>query len=117
MTYQLVDANFVLDHDKDMPIIDVRPAFLYEAGHIPGAKNVELMATLEEEGDGAANLAAKVEALGINPDEPVIVYCQAGVMARQACELLQSQGFTHLNYYGGSWTDWSSDDSRPVEKP
>ncbi|MBS6248694.1 MAG: rhodanese-like domain-containing protein [Eggerthella sp.] len=40
MAAQIVDAQFVRSHIGKLPIIDVRPAELYDEGHIPTAINV-----------------------------------------------------------------------------
>ena len=116
MAYEIVDADFVLKNLDKMPLIDVRPKSMYVEGRIPGAHNVELMATKEEGGDVAKHMAEKVEALGIKPDDDIIVYCREGVLTKEASDYLDSEGFTHIHAYMGSWYDWISDDSRPVEK-
>lgn len=116
MSYKTVDAEFVQEHLGKLPLIDVRPADMYAAGHIPGAKSVPLGPIEEQGGDVAAALAKCVKAAGVEPDDEVIVYCQGGITAKRACDDLEKAGYTHLDYYQGSFGDWSSDPSRPVEK-
>ena len=116
MAYETVDAQYVQDHLGKMPLIDVRPHEMFVDGRIPGAHNVELMATKAEGGDVAKHMAEKVEALGIKPSDDIIVYCRDGVLTKEASDLLDSQGFNHIHAYIGSWWDWVSDPSRPVEK-
>ena len=40
--YQVVDADYVERERGLMPLVDVRPPLLYDAGHIPTALNVRL---------------------------------------------------------------------------
>lgn len=40
--YQVVDADYVKREIGRMPLVDVRPPLLYDAGHIPTAVNVRL---------------------------------------------------------------------------
>lgn len=115
MDYQIVDAAYVQSKIGEVPIVDVRPRWMYDEGHVPTAKSVELMPLKEEGGDVAAKLAAGVVAQGIETDDSVIVYCHDGGLAREACDLLASQGYAQLLCYEGSWLDWTSCPSRPIE--
>lgn len=38
--YEIVDAEYVQSHIGEMPIVDVRPAEYYTAGHIPTAIDI-----------------------------------------------------------------------------
>lgn len=116
MKYQIVDANYVLLHTGEMPIVDVRPQAMYEESRIPTAQSVSMMPIKEEGGDVAAKMAARFAALGIGPDDPVIVYCYNGGLAREACDYLESQGYFQLRCYEGSWVDWIALPTRPIEK-
>lgn len=116
MAYEIVTADYVLAHLEDMPIIDVRPLSYYEKWRIPHAQSVSMMEAHELGGDVAARMASRVHALGVQKDDDVIVYCMNGSLARAACDLLESQGYTRLHCYDGSWLDWICDASRPVER-
>ncbi len=116
MPYQTVDAAFVLDNLDTMPIIDVRPRTLYDVSRIPGAKSVEMMAAQALGGDVAAEMARRVQALSIGPHDACIVYCQHGILAVEACNYLASAGYNNLYCYTGSFTDWITDPSRPIEQ-
>ena len=116
MAYDVVDATFVMDNLGSMPIIDVRPQFMYEQSRIPGARSVEMMAAKEAGGDVAAEMARRAEAVGVMPDDECIVYCQDGVLAHEACGYLEQAGYGNLHCYEGSFTDWVTDPTRPLEE-
>lgn len=115
MSYQIVDAAFVLENLHTMPIVDVRPRSLYDQSRIPGARSVEMMAVKQLGGDTATELASRMQALGIGPHDACIIYCQHGILAAEACEYLEEAGYDNLHSYKGSFTDWITDPTRPVE--
>ena len=88
------------------------------AGHIPGAVNVPFLENLDEGGTfkPAADLAARFHsANGSTPTDHVVVYCGSGVTACQNLLALEHAGLHGAKLYPGSWSEWSSDPSRPIE--
>lgn len=84
-------------------------------GHIPGAVSAP---TTENTGpDGrflpAGELAARFKALGAADGRDVGVYCGSGVSAAHEVLALAVAGIPAALYVG-SWSEWSSDPSRPV---
>ncbi|MGW3509289.1 sulfurtransferase [Streptomyces sp. NPDC000994] len=84
-------------------------------GHIPGAVSAP---TTENAGpDGrflpAAELRARFAALGADDGREVGVYCGSGVSAAHEVLALAVAGIPAALYVG-SWSEWSSDPSRPV---
>ncbi|WP_235010242.1 sulfurtransferase [Mycobacterium sp. 3519A] len=77
------------------------------AGHIPGARNVPSTALLGDDGTFALNRLPAV-------DGPVGVYCGSGVTASVVVAALAAAG-VDASLYPGSWSEWSSDSTRPVE--
>jgi thiosulfate/3-mercaptopyruvate sulfurtransferase len=74
------------------------------AGHIPGAKNVPSTSLLTDDGT-------------FLPDVDVVadgVYCGSGVTASVVLAALAAAG-VDAALYPGSWSEWSSDPTRPVE--
>ena len=115
MVRELVDAAFVTDNEGVIPIVDVRPAFMYEEGHIPTAKNVDYIAN--DEADTLDTVFIQgFKDLGIEKDDPVILYCQTGMHAGLACEVLEEEGYDNIYYYRGSFDDWTMDPANPIEK-
>ena len=116
MAYEIVTAKYVEDHIGDMSLVDVRPRYKYRDGHIPTAQNVDLIGIKDEFDDVADKLEEGFEALGIKPDDDVIIYCGTGKLAKEASDYLDEKGYKHIHMYPGSFVDWTSDPSRPVEK-
>ncbi|MET9412751.1 sulfurtransferase [Streptomyces klenkii] len=85
------------------------------AGHVPGA--VSAPTTENVAGDGrlrpATELAARFAALGAADGTEVGVYCGSGVSAAHEVLALAVAGIPAALYVG-SWSEWSSDPSRPV---
>ena len=85
------------------------------AGHIPGAKNVPSGALLADDGTFLANgaLAQLFSDHGVDRDARVGAYCGSGVTATIAVAALAATG-CDAALFPGSWSEWSSDPSRPV---
>ena len=116
MAYQIVDADYVLDNLGTLPLVDVRPGFMYEESRIPGAISIQLIEAKESLRDTAEYFVEGFTDANLDPQDEFIVYCYDGGLAREACDLLESQGYTGQQCYAGSWVDWISDDTRPIEQ-
>ncbi|GHF62034.1 thiosulfate/3-mercaptopyruvate sulfurtransferase [Deinococcus metalli] len=86
-----------------------------KAGHIPGAVNREWGGALDEHGRwrGADAQAARLDA----GSAPTVTYCGSGVSATPnllARELAGVPLGPDNRLYAGSWSDWISDEARPV---
>lgn len=88
------------------------------AGHIPGAVNHFFRRNL---GDGGSFLSPEQlrkelrEATeGVSP-EHIVCYCGSGVTACQNLLAFAHAGIRGAKLYPGSWSEWSSDPTRPVE--
>jgi thiosulfate/3-mercaptopyruvate sulfurtransferase len=113
--------------DSKRVVIDVRAAFRYRgekepidpiAGHIPGAKNVELTQNLREDGTfkDAAELRALYDAaLGGVRVTDAIVHCGSGVTACHTLLALERAGLPGASLYVGSWSEWCRNPERPRE--
>jgi rhodanese-related sulfurtransferase len=78
----------------DVEVIDVRRDYEYEAGHIPGARHVEMN-----------DLTASAGSLP--KDKPVVFYCRSGNRSGMAAEAFGQAGFDAHNLAGGimAWVD------------
>jgi thiosulfate/3-mercaptopyruvate sulfurtransferase len=89
------------------------------AGHIPGALNRPFAKNLGADGKllSAAQLRTEFESLlaGRAPQE-VVHSCGSGVSACANLLAMEVAGLSGSKLYPGSWSDWSSDPSRPVAK-
>ena len=70
-------------------LLDVRTPQEYQAGHIPGSKNIPL-ASLAHAG-----------AVTFQKDTPLFVYCYSGGRSRQAADILKGMGYTNVKNLGG----------------
>jgi len=88
------------------------------AGHIPGAANHFFKWSLTDAGTFGApeELRAKLTGVtgNVTPDH-VVCYCGSGVTACHNLLALEHAGIRGARLYPGSWSEWSSDPSRPVE--
>ncbi|MBB5235777.1 sulfurtransferase [Deinococcus budaensis] len=105
----LIDARAPARYRGDVEPLDRK------AGHIPGAVNREWAGALDERGHwrGAEAQAARLRA----GDAPTITYCGSGISATPnllARELAGVPLGPDNRLYAGSWSDWVSDEARPV---
>lgn len=109
-------------------LIDARAAPRYRgevepldpvAGHIPGALNRPFSQNLGPDGKfkPAAQLRQEFEALLAGRDpRSVVHHCGSGVSAVPNVIAMEVAGLGPTALYAGSWSEWCSDRSRPVEK-
>ncbi|MFF2525001.1 sulfurtransferase [Streptomyces liangshanensis] len=85
-------------------------------GHIPGAVSAPTTENVAEDGRflPAEHLTARFGALGATEEtKNVGVYCGSGVSGAHEVLALEIAGH-RAALYAGSWSEWSSDESRPV---
>ncbi|MFF7753090.1 sulfurtransferase [Streptomyces sp. NPDC007971] len=84
-------------------------------GHIPGAVSAPTNENVGPDGRflPAAELRDRFKALGVSDDAEVGVYCGSGVSGAHEVLALAVAGVPSALYVG-SWSEWSSDPSRPV---
>jgi len=88
-------------------------------GHIPGAKNHFFQRNLDEQGlfRPPEELREKIGAsVGDVPGNQIVCYCGSGVTACHNLLAFEHAGVKGAKLYAGSWSEWSSDPNRPVEK-
>jgi thiosulfate/3-mercaptopyruvate sulfurtransferase len=110
--WRLVDARAPERFRGEVEPLDRTP------GHIPGALNHFFQTNLE---DGVFKTpeqlrAAFANTLGETPISRVVCYCGSGVTACHNLLALEHAGMSGAQLYAGSWSEWSSDPSRPVER-
>ena len=85
---------------RDVEVLDVRQGSEFLAGHVPGARHVELGALA----DRAAQLPAR----------PTVVMCGHGERAMGAASLLARAGRSQLAVLAGGPQEWSGATARPL---
>jgi thiosulfate/3-mercaptopyruvate sulfurtransferase len=85
------------------------------AGHIPGARNRMFKDNLQADGcfKPAEALRAEFSAL-IHSPESTIAQCGSGISACHNLLAMEISGLPGAALYPGSWSEWSSDPSRPI---
>lgn len=88
-------------------------------GHIPGAKHIEWKELLTESGEfkSPEELREIFESRGVTPNKPAVTYCQSGGRASLDAFALELAGYKDVKNYYCSWSQWSADESAPIEKP
>ncbi|MGT2666881.1 rhodanese-like domain-containing protein [Streptococcus rifensis] len=88
----LADLVAAID-SQSLALIDVREVDEYQAGHVPGAKNLPL-----------SELAERYTELDKNT--PYHLICHSGGRSARACQFLAGQGYDVTNVDGGTiaWT-------------
>lgn len=88
-------------------------------GHIPGAANFFWQDNLgaDKTFKSAADLEAQwKQFLGDRPPDEVVMYCGSGVTACVNLLGLERAGLPGARLFAGSWSEWSQDPQKPVEK-
>lgn len=89
------------------------------AGHIPGAKNYFFQRNLAPDATFLAptELRAQLTAVvGDRDPSQIVCYCGSGVTACHNLLALEHAGLRGARLYAGSWSEWSADPARPVER-
>jgi thiosulfate/3-mercaptopyruvate sulfurtransferase len=123
-----LDEVAARSQDGEARLIDARGPERFEgasepldrvAGHIPGAVNHFYKWNLAEDGTmlPPAALRDRFErVLAGRPPDHAIMYCGSGVSACHNLLAMEHAGMPGTRLYPGSWSEWSSDPARPVEK-
>ena len=125
----VLDADDVAALARSGVLLDARAAPRYrgetepvdpKAGHIPGARNLPATEITGPDGRvrAPAELAERFAARGAAGATPVAAYCGSGVNAAALVLAAEHAGLRSpddpVALFPGSWSQWSSDPSRPV---
>ena len=99
-----VDEFARMAADKRNVILDVRTAKEFEAGHLPGAMNLDVNASDFQE-----------KAASLDKSKTYLVHCATGVRSARACEKLGRLDFPKLYNLPGGFKAWAKA-GKPVEK-
>ena len=112
--WTLVDARAPERYRGDTEPIDKTP------GHIPGAVNHFFTHNLDDRGifktpEELRSMLGAAIGSAVAADH-LVCYCGSGVTACHNLLALEHAGLKGAKLYPGSWSEWSSDTSRPVER-
>lgn len=117
MPRRLATADWLLDRrtDDSVVVIDVRPAKLYRAGHIPWARNIAWSSNVRRDGTlkPANVLHRHFESHGVTKDKNIAVHCQVGKAAAHSYFTLRVLGYPRVRSYDRSWAEWGAADDLP----
>ena len=123
-----VSADDLLKRLGKTPLIDARAAERFrgdaepldiQTGHIPGARNRFYKENLDAAGrfKSAALLHQDFTALGASQSPSDVVHqCGSGVTACHNVLAMEVAGLSGSVLYPGSWSEWSSDPSKPIAR-
>ncbi|MFL5737057.1 MAG: sulfurtransferase [Actinomycetota bacterium] len=86
------------------------------AGHIPGARNApfaENVDAVTQRFLSPGELRTALQSLEAGGGETV-VYCGSGLTATQLVVAMEAAGLPSPRLYEGSWSDWITDERRPI---
>jgi thiosulfate/3-mercaptopyruvate sulfurtransferase len=110
-------ADWIMDRkdDPSVVVIDVRPAKIYAAGHIPWALSIPWSDNLapDKTMKPAAELIRHFAANGVTQDKNVVVHCQQGKAAAHSYFALRLLGYPRVRSYDRSWAEWGAADDLP----
>ena len=124
-----VDVNDVATHlnAAGPRLVDARAPERYRGdtepidkvgGHIPGARNHFFQWNLDDAGlfRTPEDLRSKIaSSVGDVPADRIVCYCGSGVTACHNLLAFEHAGLKGAKLFAGSWSEWSSDPSRPIE--
>lgn len=92
-TISVSDASAMIQSSPNLLVVDVRTPQEYAQGHLKGAINIPL-----------SDLPLRIG--GLDPNKPILVYCQTGYRSAQASAVLVKAGFTQVYNMDGGMTAW-----------
>lgn len=116
-------------HDSGVRLLDARSPERFrgenetldkKAGHIPGASNHFYKLNVNDDNTFKPREELRrgfEESLAGTPPASTISYCGSGVTACMNLLAMEYAGLTGARLYPGSWSEWSSDPTRPIEPP
>lgn len=98
-----LEAKDLLDADSDAVYLDVRTVPEFDAGHVPGAKNIPVL-----DRDPYGRMApvprfAEIVEANFGKDVRCVTGCQKGARSMMAANALVAAGFTNVVDMQGGW--------------
>jgi thiosulfate/3-mercaptopyruvate sulfurtransferase len=121
----LVNADYVLEHHADPAthVLDARASDRFAgqnetidpvAGHIPGSHNRWFKRNFDDAGNLKTPEALRAEFAGAGDPKSIVHTCGSGVSSAANLLAMEIAGLHGSRLYGGSWSEWIADPSRPI---
>ncbi len=94
-TINVHELKNLLDNNSGLCVIDVREQYEWDRGHIPGVAHIpkdELINRISEQTS--------------DTNQPIYLYCQAGVRSSIAAQWLVSAGYSRVYSVNGGFGEW-----------
>lgn len=115
---KLAEGTLLLDgREKDE--FEGADAAKKSKGHLPGAVWMNFKEVLTATGafKSKDEIIAAAAKFGATPEKPIVVYCNSGIKAAVLYVALKEiAGFQNVQYYAGSYADWSTVAENPIVK-
>ena len=112
---QVADARSRERFDGNVP----EPRKGLRSGHIPGSRCFPFTMLMDGENHfvmrPAVDIAAAVDAAGLDMGRPIVASCGSGVTAAMLAFGIFLMGKEDVAVYDGSWTEWGDREDTPVE--
>lgn len=123
----VVTADDVLEslNSSQMLLVDARAGDRFRgevepidpvAGHIPGAKNRWFKESFDERGRLKSPQRLREEFAAYGDPSLVVHQCGSGVSSAVNALAMEHAGLHGSRLYAGSWSEWCSDPTRPIER-
>ena len=125
----VADMAYVLAHldDPTVALLDARTPEEFagvnvralRGGHIPGARNLNWLDTVDRQRNlrlkGDAELRALLDARGLDAGKEIITYCHTHHRSSHSYVMLKHLGYPRVRGYAGSWSQWGNSPETPIE--
>jgi thiosulfate/3-mercaptopyruvate sulfurtransferase len=122
----IVDAAHVLAHhnDPNTHLLDARASDRFAghnetidpvAGHIPGSHNRWFKRNFDDTGKLKSGEHLRAEFSDAGDPKQVVHTCGSGVSSAANLLAMEIAGLHGSKLYGGSWSEWIADPSRPIK--
>ncbi|MQG19879.1 MAG: sulfurtransferase [SAR202 cluster bacterium] len=117
----------ILEDNEDIQILDVRSDDERNGinlrggkrgGYIPKSVHKEWV-EFNSKGEvpilkSSDEILSITNSIGLDPEKPIITYCQGGIRAAHVFWTLKLAGFSNVKNYDGSWREWGHDETCPI---
>ncbi|MDC9818520.1 rhodanese-like domain-containing protein [Pectobacterium polonicum] len=87
----------------------------HRAGRIPEARLLFWEEVLDNgKFRSPEDIAARARAIGLHPEQQIMIYCHRGARAATVLAALKLAGYRHLSIYVGSWHEWAEHHELPL---